>query len=250
MTNTWLWNSFGRDGVTDERYVKEVKGKGYKHHSIDATYRLQLMTEAFGPVGHAWSYTANYETVDKGPYTIVIASVQLFWKTENETNAFGPVASSCAMISPVLVDRKPARDSQGEIVLRYDDDAHKKALTDALTKAMSHLGMCHDVYLGQFDDDKYREFSRVTYASEEEIMARARTRIASLKEGDENLHTNVTLLRSLLLRRVAENRLSMENANSVVTEINNRLSQWARTPIAPISEEEVESSIQDMNETG
>jgi hypothetical protein len=38
-----------------------------------------------------------------------------------------------------------------------DTDAYKKASTDGLTKALSHLGFNADVFLGQFDDNKYVE---------------------------------------------------------------------------------------------
>ncbi len=38
---------------------------------------------------------------------------------------------------------------------RYDDDAGKKAMTDALTKGLSHLGLSADVFLGLFEDNKY-----------------------------------------------------------------------------------------------
>ena len=46
-----------------------------------------------------------------------------------------------------------------------DDEAPKKAMTDAMTKAFSHLGMSADVFLGKFDDSKYvqevkKEFSK------------------------------------------------------------------------------------------
>ena len=36
-----------------------------------------------------------------------------------------------------------------------DDEAPKKALTDAMTKAFSHLGVSADVFLGLFDNNKY-----------------------------------------------------------------------------------------------
>ena len=32
---------------------------------------------------------------------------------------------------------------------------HQSAMTDAMTKAFSHLGMSADVFLGKFDDSKY-----------------------------------------------------------------------------------------------
>jgi hypothetical protein len=38
---------------------------------------------------------------------------------------------------------------------KLDDEAPKKALTDAMTKAFSHLGVSADVFLGMFDNVKY-----------------------------------------------------------------------------------------------
>ena len=48
---------------------------------------------------------------------------------------------------------------------KLDEDAPKKAMTDALTKALSHLGIGADVFLGKFDDNRYvaameKEFSQ------------------------------------------------------------------------------------------
>ena len=36
-----------------------------------------------------------------------------------------------------------------------DDEAPKKAMTDAMTKGFSHLGISADVFLGLFDNNKY-----------------------------------------------------------------------------------------------
>ena len=38
---------------------------------------------------------------------------------------------------------------------KLDDEAPKKAMTDALTKAFSHIGLCKDVFLNEFDGNKY-----------------------------------------------------------------------------------------------
>ena len=40
---------------------------------------------------------------------------------------------------------------------KLDDDAPKKAITDGLTKAISHLGFNADVFLGKFDGNKYTQ---------------------------------------------------------------------------------------------
>ena len=39
--------------------------------------------------------------------------------------------------------------------LLLDDEAPKKALTDAMTIGFSHLGVSADVFLGMFDNSKY-----------------------------------------------------------------------------------------------
>jgi len=55
-----------------------------------------------------------------------------------------------------------------------DDEAPKKAMTDALTKAFSHLGVSADVFLGLFDNNKYvadmkEKFSRPQVADASKI---------------------------------------------------------------------------------
>ena len=46
-----------------------------------------------------------------------------------------------------------------------DDEAPKKAMTDAMTKALSHLGVSADVFLGMFDNSKYVEKVAAEYKS-------------------------------------------------------------------------------------
>jgi hypothetical protein len=47
----------------------------------------------------------------------------------------------------------PLTNSKG----KFDDEAGKKVMTDALTKAFSHLGMSADVFMGLFESSKYVE---------------------------------------------------------------------------------------------
>jgi hypothetical protein len=56
-----------------------------------------------------------------------------------------------------------------------DDEAPKKAMTDALTKAMSHLGVSADVFLGMHDNSKYIE--KVT----NEIAVANKSKVQELK---------------------------------------------------------------------
>ena len=121
--------------VTDPRFTKDVTfGRGFT--SIDPMYQIGKMTEIFGPVGHGWGYNVQYHYAD----TYVAAEVKVW--THDKKHCYGPV---CSML--------PLTNSKG----KFDDEAGKKVMTDALTKAFSHLGMSADVFMGLFESSKYVE---------------------------------------------------------------------------------------------
>ena len=126
--NTKLWDSVSK---TDPNHTKKVNQRG-GFTAIDAHYQVQQATEAFGPVGIGWGYECDYRVQDG-----VVLCLLNFWHGDRG-NTFGPIAG-CADFT----------------TKRLDTDAPKKAMTDALTKALSHLGFNADVFLGKFDDNKY-----------------------------------------------------------------------------------------------
>lgn len=129
-----LWESVQK---TDPRHTKKVEF-GRKFTSIDAHYQVMQATAAFGPVGIGWGYAVHHSTVSSGAVILASADVTL-WHGER-SNSFGPMRGMA-----ILLNEKGHTDS----------DASKKALTDALTKLLSHLGFSADVFLGRFDDNKY-----------------------------------------------------------------------------------------------
>jgi len=157
-SNMTLWNAVK---MTDPDHTKAVSFGARKFTSIDAMYQIQRATEQFGPVGQGWGYRADYDTRDG----LVFCQVRV-WHGD-PANWFGPV-----MACNVL------RSEKGKV----DEDAPKKALTDALTKALSHLGFSADVFLGLFDDNAY-----VQRASKEATLAKYDSTItAMLKAIDDN----------------------------------------------------------------
>lgn len=146
--NMTLWRSVEK---TDPKHTKQVNQRG-GFTSIDAMYQIMRATEQWGPVGKGWYWEARYETLiaeggSEGKHTkqtIVFADVYIYWgrQEDREAYGYGPVRGS-----NVLVNDKG----------RYDEDAPKKAMTDALTKALSHLGFSADVFFGQFDIPEYVE---------------------------------------------------------------------------------------------
>jgi len=130
-----IWNQAKE---TDPRFTKKVSFGARSFTSIDAHYQIRRATEIFGPVGVGWGYDVSYDTMIVDSKAFQFADVAV-WVSKPEYK-YGPVRG-CNL----LVDGKG----------RVDDDAPKKALTDALTKALSHLGFNADVFMGMFDSNKY-----------------------------------------------------------------------------------------------
>jgi hypothetical protein len=133
--NMKIWETLSK---TNPEFTKPLPGYGGKKlTTIDPMYQIQMMTDLFGPVGLGWKYKVDYKYIDG----LVFAEVTIKYFTD-EWHEYGPVCS---------VQNLSKRDN------KLDDEAPKKAMTDAMTKAFSHLGMSADVFLGKFDDSKYVE---------------------------------------------------------------------------------------------
>ena len=130
-----IWETLSK---TNPEFTKPLPGYGGKKlTTIDPMYQIQMMTDLFGPVGLGWKYKVDYKYIDG----LVFAEVTIKYFT-NEWHEYGPV---CSVQNLSKSNNK------------LDDEAPKKAMTDAMTKAFSHLGMSADVFLGKFDDSKYVE---------------------------------------------------------------------------------------------
>ena len=134
--NLHIWNKVEK---TDPKHTKAVSYGTRKFTAIDAQYQILRATEVFGPVGEGWGYECEHSIQDG----LAVCDVRL-WYGGTKRQTFGPVRGMSAV--------RP-KDKNGNE--RLDDDCAKKAMTDALTKALSHLGFSADVFLGKFDDNKY-----------------------------------------------------------------------------------------------
>jgi len=137
--NMAIWEAVS---VTDPSHTKKVNQRG-GFTAISAHYQVMRATEQFGPVGIGWGYENGAPIFHE---TLVIVPVTV-WHGDR-SNTFGPVYGGAEWRS-------------GN---RVDSDAPKKAATDGLTKALSHLGFNADVFLGRFDDNKYVEELRREFA--------------------------------------------------------------------------------------
>jgi hypothetical protein len=158
MTDTTmrLWKKFE---ATDPAHTKKVEF-GRKFTSIDAHWQIMRVTEVLGPIGQGWGYHTNHmvERLHDCVPNLVLAmcDVTIWWREDGKDDHFyGPIRGT----SPLVENDKSGKP-------RYDDDAPKKAMTDALTKGLSHLGVSADVFLGLFDDNKYVQRIASKFAAE------------------------------------------------------------------------------------
>jgi len=143
--NSELWD---RLCTTDPAYTQNVPSSwGKKITTINAHYQIRKMTDQIGQVGDKWGWNATYETKDirqgEELHTMVFAYVSI-WVGDKD-KAIGPTVSSMPMV------QTSKNNPRGKI----DDEAPKKAMTDALTKGLSHFGCDADIFLGQWDNNKH-----------------------------------------------------------------------------------------------
>lgn len=138
--NTRIWAQ-GFDTPEDKLKTFRRAG-GFSGKSIDPVYRLQRLTEIFGPCGQGWGFEQTerwreeFATKD-GPVSVVFVRGKL-WYVEG-----GERCETCEHTGGTVADRTP-------------DEAYKMAETDALGKCALDLGLAADVYLGLHDGDKYQ----------------------------------------------------------------------------------------------
>lgn len=128
---------------TDPNHTKKfTRAGGFSGTDISPAYRIQRLTEEFGPCGEGWGHVIHSrwrETFPgkNGATECVFAEVSLWWKNEK-----GERCETGPQIGGTIADRTP-------------DEAYKMAVTDAIGKCALFLGVAADVYLGWYDDAKY-----------------------------------------------------------------------------------------------
>lgn len=147
---TALWDKLGK---TDPAHTKPfTRAGGFKGTAIKPMWSYRRMTEEFGPCGIGWGIgEPSFQVVPAGEEILVYCTVSI-WHEKLDQRVFG-----------VGGDKVVSKTSSG---LRSDDEAFKKAYTDAVTNAMKMIGVGADVHMGMFDDNKYVNTVRQEFAGE------------------------------------------------------------------------------------
>ena len=174
-----LWNRFAD---IDPAFTKPITGKDYRGTSPNPHYVIQCLTEMFGPVGVGFGWEVEQDEFTPIGEEVLHWCRIRFWHTDR-SNGFSAYGQTKALM----------KTKNG---LRLDEDAPKKSLTDAITKAASQIGIAANIFLGRWDDSKYVAEVNAEYRHEErktdpaakavEYINGADT-LADLKQRYENL---------------------------------------------------------------
>ncbi len=144
--NLEIWTAVDK---TDPKHTKKFTGAaGIPLRNIDPVYRMKRLTEQFGPCGVGWgwviertwrdAFSNTFYDKESGEHVTevkdcVYAQVYIWYVWEGERRQTGP------QIGGTETGRTP-------------DESYKMAVTDAFGKCAVALGLCADVYLGEFDN--------------------------------------------------------------------------------------------------
>lgn len=139
--NLRIWSVLGK---TDPAHTKGFKrAGGFSGTAIKPIWITQRLTEQFGPCGAGWGFERpEFQLVTVGNETLVYCTVTA-WFVDGGKQHF---------IYGVGGDKVAAARQSGVFT---DDEAFKKAFTDALGNAFKFIGVAADVHMGLFEDSKY-----------------------------------------------------------------------------------------------
>jgi len=150
--NLSLWESVQ---ATDPNYTKSFnRSGGFRGTAINHTYQQKRATQAFGPKGIGWGSKVLDERYAEGApivhpqhgvigrEVIHVLRIELWYDLAAERGSVEAFGQTTFVGS----------NKHGTYT---DEEAPKKSLTDAESKALASLGFSADVHLGLFDDSKY-----------------------------------------------------------------------------------------------
>ncbi len=184
--NTALWDKLGK---TDPSHTKTFKrAGGFSGTAIKPMWSYRRMTEEFGPCGVGWGINQPSFQVVPNPASeeILVYCTVAVWHGERDRIVFG-----------VGGDKVAGKNKFGAVT---DDEAFKKAFTDAVTNALKLIGVGADVHMGMFDDNKYVNTMKQEFADDHKAEAKP----ASAPKNDKARETFAALQADMRQCKIAD----------------------------------------------
>jgi len=213
MSKTELWDRLGK---TDPAHTSKFqRAGGFKGTAIRPIYSIHRMTEEFGPCGVGWGVNEPQFQVVHGPDEALVFCTVSIWHTSRENVVFG-----------VGGDKAVVKFSSG---IKTDDEAFKKAFTDAITNAMKLIGVGADVHMGRFDDSKY--------VAELEAEKRRNPHVNRAEDFHDDFETDLPATETPTKMKVKDARPAYEAWVKEMRRITDvaELSEWGKTKAPEIN---------------
>jgi len=145
MENMEIWKKVNSPPDWAKRPIQfgALKGKT----DINPQWRMQAMTEAFGPVGFGWTYSIDRLWLEQGhadevcAFALVTVKVKLGSEWSEPFQGIGGSSFTSKTKNGVYTS----------------DECYKMATTDALSVAFKAVGVGAQIYSGFNDGSKYQE---------------------------------------------------------------------------------------------
>lgn len=163
-TNMTLYNSFRE---CPESAKKKITGGNLNGKTdINPMWRIKRLTEEFGPCGIGWKIDIIRTWIEEGAEGAKVANVQinLYIKYNGEWSEAIPGIGGATIVE---------KQTKGLVT---DDDAFKKAYTDAQSVACKALGIAADVYYEKDPESKYQTDGQNAGAPEQKPATKSKYR--------------------------------------------------------------------------
>jgi hypothetical protein len=166
MTKTAIWDSLGK---TDPAHTKPFnRSGGFKGTALKPIWIMKRLTEQFGAAGEGWGVNEpSFQVVPADGEILVYCTVSAWHGTRDN------------LLWGVGGDKVQAKRQSGSFC---DDEAFKKAFTDAINNAFKSLGVGADIHMGMFEDDKYVTATKAEFAEAEKASKPAPDPNAKISE--------------------------------------------------------------------
>jgi hypothetical protein len=138
-----IWDQVNKPPATALKTITGGRLNGMT--DISPMWRIEKLTELFGPCGIGWKYDIKkLWREDSAGEILCFAEVDLYYKYNEEWSL---------PVSGIGGSKLAALEKAG---LRASDEGYKMAVTDALSVACKALGFGAEIYAGKWDGVKYK----------------------------------------------------------------------------------------------
>lgn len=148
MSNTDIWDKLKRPPA--DQLKSFTRGGGFKGTAVRPMWTIHKMTEVFGPCGDGWGIDEpSFQVVNGHNNEVMVYCTVSIWHEMRDRKVFG--VGGDKIVSHIKANEQYKRPERWE----NDDEAFKKAFTDAVTNALKHIGAAADIHMNLWDGSKY-----------------------------------------------------------------------------------------------